>query len=166
MDSCGPLRNLDVLRAKLAEHAGGILSRHARRFACRLGCDGCCQTERTVSDVELAALRRGWARLDDATRERLRARGGDGCPLLLDGGCSLYGERPLICRSHGLPIVMEGQRDVCPLNFTDTTLDQLDDADLVSVDTITAILVAVNGVYCTETGGDPHRRRPVSALFD
>ena len=166
MDSCGPLRNLDVLRDKLRTHADRVLLDHAQRFACRLGCDGCCQTERTVSDVEYAGLQRGWARLDDATRARLRAREGDGCPLLLDGGCALYDERPLICRSHGLPILMDGRRDVCPLNFTDLSIDLLDDTDILSVDTITAILVAVNGVYCSETDGDPHRRRPVSALFD
>jgi len=161
-----PLRNLSVLRQKLDARAGQLYSRFPRQFACRAGCDGCCQTERTVNDVEYAALERAHAALPAATRERLRAQAtpGGSCSLLLDGRCAIYADRPLICRSHGLPILMEGRRDVCPLNFEGVGLDALAPEDLISVHTLTAILVAVDALYCQETGGSPGRRRPVSAL--
>jgi uncharacterized protein len=162
----GPFRNLEALRDRVYNHAQRVLLDHAAHFACRLGCTDCCQTERTVSDVEFDALARAVAALDDDTRARLAAREGPTpCPLLLDGGCAVYDERPLICRSHGLPLVMEGQHDVCPLNFTELSILTLPDHDLLSVDTLTAILVAVNALYCQEEGGDAHRRRPVSDLF-
>ncbi len=162
----GPFRNLEALRDRVYNHAQRVLLSHAAHFACRLGCTDCCQTERTVSDVEFEALARAVAALPAETRDRLRARTETTpCPLLLDGGCAVYDERPLICRSHGLPLVMEGQHDVCPLNFTDLSILTLPDHDLLSVDTLTAVLVAVNALYCQEEGGDAHRRRPVRELL-
>ncbi len=162
----GPFRNLEALRDRVHNHGQRVLLEHAAHFACRLGCTDCCQSERTVSDVEFDALGRTVAALDPETRARLTAREGPTpCPLLLDGGCAVYDERPLICRSHGLPLVMEGQHDVCPLNFTDLSILTLPDHDLLSVDTLTAVLVAVNALYCEEEGGDPHRRRPVRELL-
>lgn len=160
-----PLRNLVALRHKLDAHAARVMGAYADRFACRRGCVGCCQTERTVSDVEYEALRRAVEALPAETRAQLGA-GGDGgpCPLLVDGACAVYAERPVICRSHGLPLVMEGQTDVCPLNFEGQDLAALPQGDLLSVDAVTAILVAVNQLYCQETGGDPLRRRAVGTL--
>ncbi len=162
----GPLRNLEVLRDRVHNHSQRVLLEHAAHFACRRGCTDCCQTERTVTDVEFEALARAVAALDEPTRARLAEQvGGDPCPLLLDGACSVYDERPLICRSHGLPLVMAGQHDVCPLNFTERSVLTLPDHDLLSVDTLTAVLVAVNALYCQEEDGDAKRRRPVGELF-
>jgi hypothetical protein len=164
--SHGPFRNLTVLRERVHNHGQRVLLQYAEHFACRLGCTGCCQTERTVNDVEFDALAAAANALDEPIRSRLASNtDSDSCPLLLDGGCALYEERPLICRSHGLPLVMEGQHDVCPLNFTERSILTLPDTDLISVDTLTAVLVAVNALYCQETDGDAHRRRPVSELF-
>ncbi len=166
-----PLRNLAVLRDKVDAFAAALYGRHPTRFACRAGCDGCCQSERRVSDMEFDALAAAVAALEPARRERLAAAAGpDGaCSLLLDGRCAVYWERPLICRSHGLPILMEGRRDACPLNFHPApglpSLDDLPPGDLLDVNTLTAITVAVNALYCRETGGDPERRRPVAELF-
>ncbi len=163
----GPLRNLEALTARVEAHARRVELSHAEHFACRRGCSNCCQTERTVTDVEFAALVAAFERQSQATRSALAERTSTTpCPLLLDDACALYDSRPLICRTHGLPLVMEGQPDVCPLNFTEYSILSLPDRDLLSVDTLTAILVAVNALYCEETGGDPRRRRAMSELFE
>lgn len=161
-----PLRNLRALRAKLGHHAAGLEQIHARHLACQRGCDGCCQTERTVSAIEYRALEDALDTLDPATRERLAGQvEADHCTLLLDGACAMYAHRPLICRSHGLPMVMDGHRDVCPLNFTEGDIHALPDDEVLSVDALTAILVAVNQLYCQEEGDDPSIRRAVGELF-
>ena len=160
------LRNLIQLRERLDSHSARVTAVHAKHFACRQGCSGCCQTERTVNDLEFAALTEGFEALEPATQERLSNNPGSGCPLLLDDTCALYEERPLICRSHGLPIILENRLDVCPLNFEDMSLKELPETDLLSVDTITTILAVSNMLYCQEASGDPERRRPVSALWD
>jgi Fe-S-cluster containining protein len=45
------------------------------------------------------------------------------CALLVDDRCSVYDERPLICRTHGLPTrgrdeAATSSLQGCPLNFT------------------------------------------------
>ena len=43
--------------------------------------------------------------------------------MLVDGRCAIYDARPLICRSHGLPVALEaegaGELHWCELNFRD-----------------------------------------------
>ncbi len=93
----------------------------------------------------------------DALRERL-AMGRDDprCPLLDDHGrCRTYDARPLICRSHGLPIQVQGRRDVCPLNFTDGPRVEALAAEVVfNVDSANAILAVMSSLE----GDDPIAR--------
>ncbi|MCK6521975.1 YkgJ family cysteine cluster protein [Myxococcota bacterium] len=159
-----PLRNLHALREKVDQHSARVSAVYADQLACRAGCDRCCQTERTVSDVEHAALAEAVAALPPLTRARLGEQTTAGCSLLLDGQCSVYADRPLICRSHGLPLMMEGRRDACPLNFKGAPLAALPQQDVLSVEALTTVLVAVNKLYCEEQGGDPLLRRAVGGL--
>lgn len=161
-----PLRNLRALRHKVDEHGTRVTAAYPAEFACRRGCDGCCMTERTVTDVEFRALEVAVANLDEDLGERIAGqRDADHCTLLVDGACAVYAERPLICRSHGLPLTMEGQLDVCPLNFEETRLESLPLSNVLNVDSVTAVLVAVNALFCQEQEGDAERRRPVGDLF-
>lgn len=125
--------HLVTLRTRVDEHFDAAVARTPEGFACRAGCDRCCQRF-SVFEVEAEPIRRALAELearDPALRERIREQGRDAqssaCALLVDGLCSVYAERPLICRSHGLPIAVpdaddpEGplHLDHCPLNFQD-----------------------------------------------
>ncbi len=60
----------------------------------------------------------------------------------------IYDARPLICRSHGMPIswVEESQesRDCCPLNFQTFDLDELDHADVLSLDKVNRLLSLID----------------------
>ena len=83
----------------------------------------------------------------EVIRQRAREATPDGpCPLLENGRCLLYAARPLICRTHGLPILIreEGQNrvDFCPLNFTG--YDSLPGTALIDLERLNQVLVAVN----------------------
>jgi Fe-S-cluster containining protein len=122
------------LRARVDEHFAQAVARTPEQFACRPGCESCCHQRFSVFEVEAGPIREALAQLarsDPEARRRIRDRGLDdeldACALLLDGRCSVYEQRPLICRSHGLPIgVRETDEpgaplrlDHCPLNFSD-----------------------------------------------
>lgn len=122
--------HLVVLRTRVDAHFDAAVARTPEGFSCRAGCSQCC-VRFSVFEVEAAPIRQALAEIDPALRERIREQGRDphatACALLVDGLCSVYAERPLICRSHGLPIAVPDPDDPdgplsvdhCPLNFHD-----------------------------------------------
>ena len=125
------------LRTRVDAHFDQALARSPAAFQCAAGCDACCHVRIGVFAVEAAPIRQALARLaatDPALRSRVRAQADDPalqdrCALLVDGRCAVYAERPMICRSHGLPIAVPEhgddptapsgplRLDHCPLNF-------------------------------------------------
>jgi Fe-S-cluster containining protein len=81
----------------------------------------------------------------------------------VDDACAIYGARPLICRTQGLPLLFEAEDgeaevDFCPLNFTaPDALADLDEEHLVPLEEINLSLVLVNQAYCREKGIEPAR---------
>jgi len=42
----------------------------------------------------------------------------EGCAALdAEGRCRIYAARPLVCRTHGVPVRVEGAVSACPRNF-------------------------------------------------
>jgi Fe-S-cluster containining protein len=78
------------------------------------------------------------------------------CPLLLHRECSVYPVRPIICRTHGVPVRHRGVGVMpsCTMNFMDRDVDTLDDALVLDADRITENLMRLNLVYCRITGSD------------
>ena len=146
------LTNYLALRDRVDERCRAIQTTHAASIVCRKGCDTCCR-HLNLFPVEAAALALAMARLPEAQASAIHLRIrqlGDSpdCPLLIDSGCALYEARPLICRTHGLPILInrDGQLqvDVCPKNFKDTTIDK---NALIDLEALNAVLVAVNALF-------------------
>jgi hypothetical protein len=114
------------LRRKVDAHFAAAVQRSPDAFACRRGCETCCHQRFSVFAIEADAIRGSLARIgtkDPALRARIREQADDPaylhhCALLVDGVCAVYDERPMICRSHGLPTLADGAVDHCPLNFT------------------------------------------------
>src|SRR5262249_31096201 len=101
-------------------------------------------------------------------RSRIRARALiDGtapavaCPLLEGMCCTIYESRPVICRTHGMPITFKDEDneeiylDVCPLNFSEEgELEKLSPSDAVDIDRVNLRLAAVNYAYCRDCKAD------------
>lgn len=162
------LEKVDCFSAAIAARFGG-------EVACRRGCDACC-THIGVMAVEAIALALAVAALPEAEREAIRERArtmadGDACPLLLDGVCLLYDARPVICRSHGLPLLLEeegGRRiDHCPLNFRG--LESLPGDAVLNLETLNSALAGINLLCLRELGeaadGLPERLSIAEALL-
>ncbi|TMQ18329.1 MAG: hypothetical protein E6J91_08330 [Deltaproteobacteria bacterium] len=123
---------------------------------CDTGCSDCCHVRLTITAVEAAAIR---AHVTTWPAERRRHLGGgqpqtEFCAALdAAGRCKIYEARPLVCRSHGVPIRMRrGSLPVvqaCHRNFLHTTPDPdcvLDQA------TLSAMLLAVDAEAAAARG--------------
>ena len=117
----------------------------ADKWQCRAGCSGCCRLT-TVCGLEAVVL------LQAGVHHQLASQAGDTgeqCCLLRDECCLVYDNRPLICRSHGLPLVSgsltAGEIDCCPLNLPALAGVEELEADLVlDLDLLTENLMRLN----------------------
>jgi len=159
------LRNYLQLRKNVDRICRDIATAFGPHLACRAGCDGCCR-QITLFPVEADALAAGLAALPEEQaghiRNRVRTAPPDGpCPLLEDGLCLLYDHRPIICRTHGLPLLLEtdGSRqvDFCPLNFQG--LPSLPGNAVIDLDRLNEALAAVNSLFVAELADGAQREK-------
>lgn len=131
------------------------------KLVCKPGCDACCRQDLTVFPVEAERIAQHVATLEPDVRKRawIRAERGEHCAFLLDGLCAIYPVRPTICRTHGLPVWIEGHADCCPLNFTDGSLEKVAKTELLDVERLNLVLVAVEMARAKSSGGGSERVR-------
>lgn len=121
-----PLQAYAQLRTKVDDFFRGVLERYPGAVRCQRGCDDCCHRDLELFPFEVEALVAG-ARDLDAERlagvlERADRASRDPeapCPILEDGACALYPHRPVLCRTHGLALLVPetGSVSICPHNF-------------------------------------------------
>lgn len=167
------LTHRDALYAKVDTFFARVAARHPTELACAPGCADCCADDLTVTRVEAEAI----ATLLAARAER-HARGADdaaplspaprgACAALSPAGaCRIYPARPLVCRTHGIPVKTEGEAieplpkddakrhlpvvsalSVCPKNFKATDLATLESADILDQTTLSSILFALDRAF-------------------
>ena len=136
------MSRLSELNAKIDAFFGRVEARHGDDMQCRTGCSDCCQPGLSITRAEAVAIAahvRG--------KQLVLAAHPDRCVALDAGGrCSIYEARPVVCRSHGVPIRMrEHSLPVvrsCDRNFTQTAPA----ADcILDQQTLSALVLAVNG---------------------
>ena len=118
------IENYENLISEIDDLHNKLAAIHQQNMKCKKGCDQCCM-DLMVFPVEYYAI-----------KEKIKASGiqlpqasetkNSPCAFLLDHLCSIYAVRPLICRTHGLPLLYMHEEDWhlnhCPINF-----DQVDD---------------------------------------
>lgn len=162
-----PLDRYRALRDRIDRESGRLVDLHCKHITCHAGCSGCC-ADLTVWPVEYDAI------LDDLRRAGVRAEDlpeppAEGCAFLNGHLCSLYRFRPLICRTHGLPVAFaEGDEEergkavsFCPLNFTSADEEDLafGPESTLDLDALNAELAAINADHAAATDAEAGRRR-------
>lgn len=160
----GARAHLDALFAKLEGFFSAAQAREGAAITCHAGCSDCCRRF-SVTGLEAGVIREGLTALPDARRDELAARAHDAttdvCPALdEDGRCAIYAHRPVICRTHGLPIRFTEQRagrslpmlDACPKNFVGRDLAEVSPASVMDQTTLSTIVGALDAADADEAG--------------
>ncbi len=163
---------LDKIDRFWAESAAAL----GEDLVCRKGCGSCCR-HLNLFPVEAVHIRLAMEELEPEIVAMIRQRAEnlyndpDGeCPLLYENTCLLYPVRPVICRTHGLPVLVrdpDGHRvDVCPLNFTSGRRPEKD--HILDIEQLNTTLAAVNALFTAsafEPGDVPDRLLLAHALL-
>ncbi len=149
-----PFASLRSLYAKVEEHWRRSTS--GKSVQCVPGCVSCCHTTISVCRVEADfILEEGGEQAGDVAPDQgprvrwvLGEPDTEPCAFLAPNGlCRIYPVRPLICRSHGVPVAADGTLDVCPANG-----HLLGSAPPLNLELLNTLLYAIDAVYCREQG--------------
>ena len=97
-------------------------------FQCKKGCQRCCFVSFSIFTGEAAQIRDWFTSQEDSVKETLleawqKNRVAPHCVFLVEGSCSVYAVRPLICRTQGLMLRTKSEEEghfqasCCPLNY-------------------------------------------------
>lgn len=165
------IANYLSLLSRVDQLCGKITAQFAEQICCRAGCSGCC-LHLSLFPVETANLVKAVRKLPDEIKTILSGRidwpENDPCPLLLDDCCTVYDSRPVICRTHGLPLLAEldGVRTVncCPENFTGA--ESLTGSAVINMETLNSALVAINALFIKENNDDRFKGKDRFSIAD
>jgi Fe-S-cluster containining protein len=136
---------------------------------CHAGCDDCCQRRFSVTPLEAQAIALAVRAMPPLEREALRgavaASSGPACVALVGGRCAFYAVRPIVCRTHGLPIrfapaapralpmVDEASSiDACPRNFRGADIATLPTSAVLDQTTLSTLLGALDAARADAAG--------------
>ena len=182
------------LRERVTKQAQDLSQRYSSHLRCRRGCSYCCE-EIEVLPIEVEAVRIRLDRNDtppidqsdqsppalprsvDRSAEGLFPSTGPAtrCAFLdRDGACTIYTERPIICRTHGLPLAYRvyeydaSGRELnthrpelidlwCDLNFSEldnpTAVAWFDTNGRINMDAIDRELETLNEAFLRDPAG-------------
>ncbi len=143
------LLNYKNLVRKIDEKCNEINGTFGRHIKCTKGCSQCCILD-SVFPVEAVSMA---VEVINRNIDVKAAKENDRCIFLGNDLCMIYDVRPVICRTHGFPIIFEEngiqKADCCPLNFTDTD-ETVSSKAFIDIDKINGILYSINALFIKE----------------
>lgn len=98
-------------------------TQHRKHLKCASGCDMCCMDYR-IFPVEFFSILDELKSRAVAIKPETGDLNDEDCVFLKNHKCTIYSSRPIICRTHGLPLLFanddgDWELSACELNFTD-----------------------------------------------
>lgn len=128
--------NYDQLITKIESKNKRLEIEHKDNMLCKKGCSSCCIPFRIVP-VEKFIIHHKLLEQGIATDYKSKK---DKCRFLENGECSIYDFRPIMCRTHGFPLLYLNENETayefssCDLNFTDFDLDEISEGNSIMMD--------------------------------
>lgn len=147
-----------------------LVKAHKKQIVCKKGCSSCC-VNLSVFPVEFEAIKREMA-ADGFDIASVVFDDKATCGFLKDDLCQIYKYRPIICRTHGIPIAFSNEDDpaeifkevsFCDLNFDNFDDDEglvFSDENTLDIDELNTIFFKINYEFCK----DPKTRIPLKDL--
>ena len=145
-----PIQRYLELLNRIDKQTKRLTALHGKALACRPGCASCCRNL-SVFPVEFHAIRHAMAQAG-INSEKIAFDTSESCGFLNKGMCRIYPFRPIICRTHGLPILFlddssgtyTWEVSFCELNFAGQENIEFTDDMLLDIEEINTELSRIN----------------------
>lgn len=132
---------------KIDDYEARLLKEYSGQIRCAKGCSACCILG-SIFPVEAYSIYTYITGKGELKNLKNSGSKGDNCVFLQDGACSIYPCRPVICRTHGYPILTGGRVDYCPENFRG--IERIDSGFILDLDALNRALVSINLLFQQE----------------
>jgi Fe-S-cluster containining protein len=135
---------------KLEYHEIKLLQRYGNLINCKRGCSACCILESVFpieayaiysSPISKEIISKSYTSNESDKIEKT-------CVFLKDEICTIYPVRPVICRTHGYPVFVEGKVDMCPENFKD--IKSIDSEYILDLKNVNNAIASINIIFKKE----------------
>jgi len=126
---------------------------HLKNMQCKKGCDMCC-IDYNIFPIEFYSI------LKNLKEKRIKPVSAnlekkEVCIFLIDHACSIYVQRPIICRTHGLPLlfvneISEWELSTCELNFTEYNFEKFTTENTLPLDKYNSKLFMLNKEFIAD----------------
>ncbi len=153
-----------TLRNKIDQLCIELFKLHSHHLMCRKGCDMCCE-DFGLLPVEFYAIKELGG---DALLNEIKDFGPGECPFLTNHACAIYGFRPIICRTQGLPLLFMGEENwelsACELNFTQFDFDEFSETNTFPQDRYNSQLFMLNLEFLKKLNNPEHSETDLLSL--
>ncbi len=154
------LNNYQALRDEIDSNTLKLWDEHSSNMACKKGCDKCCLNF-DVFPIEFDFIKQQLEKLyPEVLKQDKPEEIGEKCFFLKNHQCSIYEARPIICRTHGYPLLYMNEAgdqwglSHCELNFTKVDEDYFNEENCYMQDTFNSRLFMMNKEYIKTTHPD------------
>jgi Fe-S-cluster containining protein len=137
------------LRNDIDKMCGKLWNELDNHMQCKAGCSSCCQAFK-ILPVEFEYIKRNISVSELETNQSTDTKS---CKFLVNKRCSIYENRPIICRTHGFPLVRlneeveEYEVSFCELNFKKFPLENFTSENVLLEDQYNSNLYQLNKKY-------------------
>jgi Fe-S-cluster containining protein len=143
------------LRKEIDSVAMNLEKEHSSHMKCKAGCDLCCM-DYGILPVEFFSILNE-LKVGTFQKELLKEspESESSCIFLQNHICTIYKSRPVICRTHGLPLLFtnedgEWQLSACELNFTQFNFEKFNTENTYQQDKYNSKLFLLNRDFIAE----------------
>ena len=142
-----------LLRTEIDTHSNKLEKEHTKQMQCKKGCDMCCM-DYSILPIEFHSILNDFEKNKTIPETSAKAKD-DECIFLKNHVCTIYNERPIICRTHGLPLLFmndnnEWELSACELNFTEFDFEKFTLDNTFPQDKYNSKLFMLNKKFITE----------------
>ena len=140
---------LNKLYKKIDDFFDKARNSQPNTLVCKAGCFQCCEVDLSVFSVEAQRIQKAFSQLprEQKTEIQNRACNEQFCVMLNPQTklCQIYHDRPLICRSHGLAMIIEKELKHCHLTYQEESAKKEHILNIERINEPLAIIDHING---------------------